>query len=268
MQNRHQTPDLYFREQSYTTSHHVIPFIREVMTLNDTTRVLEVGCGHGGNVESFLDIGCETTGLDINPDDIRTAESFLAGHPNRSRLTLISTDIYDANVEELGRFDLIVMKDVIEHIHDQTKFMGFIKTFLNEKGRIFLGFPPWYMPFGGHQQVCESRFLSILPFFHLLPVPLYRSVLRMFGESKSRVEELLEVKETGISIERFRRIIINEGYRVDREQFFLISPNYEIKFKMRPVRQIRVLSSISFLRNFLTTCCYYLVRKGPIAPID
>jgi len=260
MQKRHQTPALYFREQSYTTKRYVIPFIREVLPETAGLRVLEIGCGHGGNMAPFLDLGCKVTGLDINPGDVAMAESFLKGHAHRSNLRLLATDIYDTSVEQLGTFDLIIMKDVIEHIHDQRKFLGFIRTFLGKDGRIFLAFPPWHMPFGGHQQVCGSRILSALPYYHLLPRPLYRLVLESFGEKPERVEELLETKETGISIERFRRIVRENGYGIEREQLYLINPNYEIKFHIKPRRQIPPVSSLYFLRNFVTTCAYYLIR--------
>ena len=260
MQNRHQTPDLYFREQSYTTKQYVIPFISGVLPVTNDLSVLEIGCGHGGNMEPFLDIGCRVTGLDINPGDIAMAESFLKDHPRRTNLRLLATDIYDASADQLGSFDLIVMKDVIEHIHDQQKFLRFIRRFLNEEGRIFLGFPPWYMPFGGHQQVCKNRWLANLPYIHLLPAPLYKQALEMFGEKPARVSELLEVKETGLSIERFRKIVREQGYQVERENLYLVNPNYEIKFHLKPRRQLPVVSSLYFLRNFVTTCCYSLVR--------
>lgn len=61
------------------------------------------------------------------------------------------------------------------------------------------------MPHGGHQQICESKFLSMLPYYHLLPSFLYKLVLRSFGEAPSTIECLMEVKSTGISIERFEK---------------------------------------------------------------
>lgn len=262
MQKRHQTPDLYFREQSHTTRHHVIPFIRDILPITNEVRVLEIGCGHGGNMEPFLDLGCTITGLDVNPNDVRMAEEFLANHRNRGNLTLLTTDVYFATPEKLGTFDLVIMKDVIEHIHDQEKFMKFIRRFLSRDGRMFLGFPPWQMPFGGHQQVCESRVLSVLPYYHLLPARLYGEILRLFGEKPARVEELLETRKTGISIERFRRVVSDAQLRIEKESLYLINPNYEIKFGLKPRLQIAPVASLPGIRNFLTTCCYYLVRKS------
>lgn len=44
----------------------------------------------------------------------------------------------------------------------------------------------------------------------------------------------MEVKETGLSIERFERILKQDGYRIVKMQHYLINPNYEIKFRMKP----------------------------------
>jgi len=139
--------------------------------------------------------------------------------------------------------------------------MGFVKRFLRADGRIFIGFPPWQMPFGGHQQVCEHRLLSIAPYTHLLPYSVYEWILKRGGEKPARIDELLEVKRTGISIERLKRILRMQNYQIEREEFFLINPNYEVKFGLKPRKQIWPLTKLPFFRNFLTTCCYYLVRQ-------
>ena len=92
-------------------------------------------------------------------------------------------DIYQVDIEKdlNGLFDIIVLKDVIEHIHDQAKLIGWMKNFLKPGGIVFFGFPPWYMPFGGHQQMCHSK-ISRLPYIHLLP----RGIVPVDIEKKER----------------------------------------------------------------------------------
>src|SRR5690606_28158848 len=113
-----------------------------------------------------------------------------------------------------GFFDLIILKDAIEHIPDQEKFIPYLKNFLKKEGQIFFGFPPWYMPFGGHQQVCQNKIASVLPYYHILPKPMYKGVLKMFGESEPVINELLEIKDTQITIERFEHIVKQSDLRV------------------------------------------------------
>ena len=168
-------------------------------------------------------------------------------------------DIYDVDPDLNWKFDIIIMRDVIEHIHDQEKFMAYIKRFLKPSSNIFFGFPPWQMPFGGHQQTCKSTFLSKLPWFHLLPTVAYKKLLLLFGETQRNVDNLIEIKETGISLERFRRILKKEEYSIDREVWYFINPNYEIKFGLKPKKSIPPFKSIPYLRNFFITAGYYLI---------
>lgn len=260
MQERHKNRQQYFNEQALTTSRHVIPFIETSMEVNQTISVLEIGCGEGGNLKPFVDMGCKRiVGVDMNARKINNANQFFADHPNRNKLTFICDDIF--NRTDLEAFDLIIMRDVLEHIHGQEKFMRMAKQFLKPDGRFFLGFPPWWNPFGGHQQVCKSKFLSKLPFFHLLPVFLYKPILKAFGESEIMIDALLEVKETGISINRFERIVRRTAYEKANRQFYLINPNYQVKFGLKPRKVIQPFSHIPFLRDLYTTTNYYILKK-------
>jgi SAM-dependent methyltransferase len=261
MHNRHQDKELYFKEQIYTTENYVIPFIERHMAVGADTEVMEVGCGEGGNMKPFLDKGCRVTGVDISPSKIDHAQQFLGSAGYGPRLSLIADDIYNLEARFAGKYDLIILRDVIEHIHDQERFMGFIKAFLKPEGMIFFGFPPWYNPFGGHQQICENRILSKLPYYHILPVPLYRFLLKTGGESDAKIEALLEIKETGISIKRFIKILSKCNFRIKEEVLYLINPNYEIKFRLKPIRHFNVMKYIPVIRSVFTTSAYFIVYQ-------
>jgi len=259
MQVRHKDRSIYFKDQIFTTEKYVIPYINKHMSIDKNTRILEIGCGEGGNLQPFLDLGCEIVGVDLNKGKIEKARTYFSKQEHSHRISFILEDIYNVDLEEFGVFDLIIMRDVIEHIHNQEKFMGYVKRFLSPKGKIFFGFPPWQMPFGGHQQVCKNKIASKLPYYHLLPRPIYKAMLKMFGEPSKRIENLLEIKETGISIERFVRILKKENYRIDEKTEFLINPNYEVKFNLKPRKQFAIISAIPYFKNFFTTCCYCLI---------
>lgn len=262
MQERHLDKNIYFKEQEYTTQKYVIPYINEFLKVDSSIHVLEIGCGEAGNLKPFLDLGCKCVGVDMNETRINFSREHFAPHPNNKNLTLIVEDIYNMVDELKEGFDLIILRDVIEHIHNQEKFLNAVKKLLKPTGKIFFGFPPWQNPFGGHQQICESKYLSALPYFHLLPNPIYVGILKMFGESKTMVDDLLEIKETGLSIERFENILKKEKWIIDKKTFFFINPNYEVKFKLKPRESYRFITKIPVLRNFMVTACYYLISKN------
>ena len=187
-------------------------------------RVLEIGCGEGGVLKAFINKGCAGVGVELDAPRIVDAQKFLPEDIAAGRLKFVTKDIYkvDADKEFDGLFDIIVLKDVIEHIHDQAKLIGWMKKLLNPGGIVFFGFPPWYMPFGGHQQICKSK-ISRLPYIHLLPRFIYRAILK---NRKENVDEMMEIRDTRISIERFERICKNEGYSFFHVRNYLLNPIY------------------------------------------
>jgi SAM-dependent methyltransferase len=265
MHERHTDRELYFREQSLTTSKYVIPFISGVRPVTPSLSVLEIGCGEGGNLLPFLETGCSrVTGIDISEHKIENARKFYASIPGGDRVEFIAADIYDC--ADAGAFDLIIMRDVLEHIHDQARFIGFVKRLLAPHGVLFIAFPPWNNPFGGHQQVCDSPVLSKMPWIHLLPGGLYRRLLRAAGENDAKIDGLLEIKETGINLGRFETIIKREGFSVLKKSLWLINPNFEVKFGLRPRRLPSLAGRIPFLRNFMATTGYYIISVPHPAP--
>lgn len=258
MHERHTDRERYFREQAHTTAKHVIPFIDSIVHVGSALSVLEIGCGEGGNLLPFLEAGCiRITGIDLSENKIGNARRFYSAISGGQKVDFIAADIYDS--ESAGTFDLVMMRDVLEHIHDQEKFIGFVKRFLNTGGILFIAFPPWNNPFGGHQQMCDSRMLSKMPWIHLLPRRAYRGLLRAAGESPEKIEGLLEIKETGLNLGRFERIIKKEGFLTLKKSLWFINPNFEVKFGLRPRRLSHLLGKIPFLRNFITTTGYYII---------
>lgn len=259
MQQRHTNRLQYFDEQAYTTEKYVIPFINKVKPVHSGMQILEIGCGEAGNLLPFLQMGCTCIGIDMSDFKVNIAREIFSKKKENENLTLIVDDIFNRVGELGGKFDLIIIRDTLEHIHGHEKFMQDVKQFLKPDGKIFLGFPPWQNPFGGHQQIAESKIISKVPFFHLLPKPIYLGILKMFGESQSSIDELLNIRSTRITIGQFKSMMKRLNYKIELEEFYFINPNYEVKFKLKPRLQSKAISSVPYLRNFLITTCYYLV---------
>lgn len=219
---------------------------------------MEIGCGEAGVLLAFLERGCTGVGVELDSSRLVNAAGWTKEYLDAGKVSYIDKDIYKVDVEkELGgKFDIIILKDVIEHIPDQARLIAEMKRLLNPTGVIFFGFPPWQMPFGGHQQICKGKWLSKLPWYHLLPKGLYRYILTRNGEN---VEEMMEIRDTRITIERFERIVKQTGYKISEHTHFLINPIYEYKFGWKAKKQFGIVRHIPWLRNFVTTCVYYLI---------
>jgi hypothetical protein len=91
-------------------------------------------------------------------------------------------------------------------------------------------------------------------------MPLYKLFLKAFGERADTIEVLCEIKTTGISIERFEKIVKGNDFVIEKKTHYLINPIYKFKFGWAPRQQFKWISNIPFFRNFATTCVYYLIK--------
>ena len=260
MQERHRNHDIYFQEQAACCRKYYIPYIKEHsdITLGETCSVLEVGCGIGGGISVFAEAGCKVMGVDIHAPSIRRAEQNFASRGLSGEFKCL--DIFEWN-DFSQTFDLIIMHDTFEHIPQKEKLLLHLKNFLKDDGILYVGFPAWQMPFGGHQQMAKSRIASRLPYIHLLPRPLFKAVFKAFGETDRSLQTFLEIRDTRVTIESFSRLVERTGYRVIDKTWYLINPNYEIKFGLKPRKLPALLGAIPYVRDFFATTCYYLLAK-------
>lgn len=262
MQERHIDRERYFHEQCLISKKVVLPYIATKFPVSSKTVIAEIGCGEAGNLFPFLEMGCKSIGIDCSTVRIERAKTYYSRYDLKGNLTLMVSDVFELDPKLTGKFDLIIIRDSLEHIPNQEKLFIHLKEFLTPQGFMYIAFPPWRMPFGGHQQMCENRLLSKVPYIHLLPKTVFAGLLKLFGEKKYRIDELLEMRSTRIGIQKFKKIIRVTNLKIEREDFFLISPAYEIKFKLR-TRKLSRLMNIPFLRDFYTTACYYLLSYHP-----
>jgi SAM-dependent methyltransferase len=255
----HQNKSRYFEMTYWVTQNYVIPFIN--IDSNVRLKVCEIGCGEAGVLKAFLDKGHFGVGIELIESRANLAKQNLADEIKEGRAEIINKNIYaiDPIIDQHLKFDIIVLKDVIEHIPDQEKFIKKIHDLLLPEGRVFFGYPPWWMPFGGHQQVCKSKLLAKLPWFHLLPKALYKSLLKIFGESDVTIKDLMDIKSTGITIEKMHSIINSNGYKTLKETYWLINPIYVKKFNFKPIESA---INIPYIRNFYITAHYIMFGQS------
>ena len=145
MQERQTNRELYFEELAATSKKYFIPYISEFKKIERGMSILEIGCGDGGNLLPFAEMGCDTTGVDISSGRIEDAIRFF--RKRSARGTFIASDIF--KMKELEhKFDLVICHDVLEHIADKTDFLSKMPQYLKPGGLVFLSFPAWQMPLG------------------------------------------------------------------------------------------------------------------------
>lgn len=258
MQERHKNRKRYFYELAATCRKYFLPYIERWHIVESDANILEIGCGEGGNLLPFSELGCNVVGVDIASCRIKEAKSFFEDCGAEGQF--IAEDFFKLKDMERN-FDIIICHDVFEHIDDKKHFLLSIKKYLSDNGIIFMSFPAWQMPFGGHQQICRSRMLSHLPFVHLLPCALYKLLIKAFGENAGCMNELISIRKTRITIERFERLSRFAELKINDRQLWLVNPHYEVKFGLSPCRIPRILAGLPYIRDFISTSCFYILSK-------
>lgn len=259
----HGNASIKFLHQYRVTRDYIIPYLEHVKAISPGQNVLEIGCGEGGVLKAFAGYGCDCTGMDLSESKVEAGNKIFSEDEDGNRVKLFSADIYDQLTMDKfkGQFDLIVLKDTIEHIPEQEKVMKQLSIYLNENGKLFFAFPPWRMPFGGHQQTSTTK-LGQAPWMHLLPRAAYKAYLKRVGEPQPTIDSLLEIHDTQISINRFERIAKAANFKIINRRLYLINPIYRFKFNLTPKPQFGLVSAVPFVRDFLSTTAYYVLEPN------
>jgi 2-polyprenyl-3-methyl-5-hydroxy-6-metoxy-1,4-benzoquinol methylase len=104
-------------------------------------RVLDVGCAQGGFVVAAAKAGAaEVVGIDNNPVVFETAPLLLSDYGVEADLR--RADLTEESLpSELGRFDLILCNDVLEHVTDVEKAVANLEQLMTPGARLYLEIP-------------------------------------------------------------------------------------------------------------------------------
>lgn len=258
MQQRQLNRRLYFKELATTSKKFFIPYLENFVNIGVGTNVLEIGCGDGGNLLPFAKLGCSVVGCDISDARINDARKFFL--EEHAKAKFIASDVFLLKDLE-KQFDIILCHDVIEHIYDKIGFMEKCKNLLKTDGIIFMSFPAWQMPFGGHQQICKGRLLSHMPFIHLLPRFIYKDILKIGKEETGCIKELMNIRQTRCSVEFFEKVLKKTDYTIVNHVAWFINPHYEVKFGLKPRKLYMIVDKLPYVRDFFTTSSFYILKN-------
>lgn len=180
----------YQRFQAYQ-GNLIIDYLRERGISLRGTRVLDLGCGHGGYSLAFAQAGASIVSVDLTrvPTDLPA-------------LTLADAKALPFTAMS---FPIIFCASLIEHSADPKALLAEIGRVLAPGGSAYLSYPPFYSPVGGHQ---------FKP-FHLLGE---RWALRLSRhQADSYTSSFGDWGLYPLSIRRTRRLIAEAGLEIRHE---------------------------------------------------
>jgi SAM-dependent methyltransferase len=102
--------------------------------LPDNARILEIGCSSGEYLSGLRDErNWEITGIDVSKHAISIAKKTY-------NLNVICKDLFECKFED-NYFDLVILRYVLEHLHNPDDVIKEIKRILKDNGLIYLVIP-------------------------------------------------------------------------------------------------------------------------------
>jgi SAM-dependent methyltransferase len=247
--------EYYWTYQNILAKKYLIPMLEAEGISLEGKKVFEIGCGSGGVIEAFAERCAKAVGLDIEPFEYDRLGS--------TRVKYITADIFDEKVRPryADQYDLMIFRDVIEHIADKHRMFKACDELLASNGHILMTFPPFYSPFGGHQQVFSKKILTRLPYVHSIPTPLYLKFVRWIengNEAALRVAK--EICSSKTTIAGLKRELHRSPFMIVKEHDYLVRPSFEIRYELKP-REANWLGRIPVLREVLLMGVYLILRR-------
>ena len=196
--------------------------------------ILEIGCAEAGLMKFYNNKGANCSGIELS--DIRFKNATLLNQDKT--INLFQADICDPKTftDNINHeYDLIIMRDVIEHIPKQELALRNIYSLLKPGGKLFISFPPKYCAYAGHQQTIPNIF-GKLPYLHLLPNRFYLFYLKLIGCPEKKIKYLLDTKKTRISIRKMKKFIKKVGYNINKQSNWFIRPAYSFRFGLPKIK--------------------------------
>ena len=241
--------DYYFNYQYELAEQFYIPLLNKRQILLKDQKIIDIGCGNGGFISAFYKYSNNLYGIEIKefdwPSEIKGKVIFLIG--DLTEMTSYKRAIIGQAA------DLIILRDVIEHIPINKKlfFLQKVKQFAKSDTNFLITFPPFYSPFGLHQQVFCKSILRYIPYLSILPKSILKFLLSIFKENQDTLEKLLEIKECRMTISDFIKLYKELGLEETSSLFFTVRPSHTLRYGFKT--RSSYLGKIPILRELFVT---------------
>ena len=95
--------------------------------------ILDIGCGGGLISEPMARLGGNVTGIDASEKNIKVAKI----HAEKNNLKIQYLNTSPENFKELGKFDVILNLEIVEHVEDLDLYFQSCKNLIKKNGIMF-----------------------------------------------------------------------------------------------------------------------------------
>lgn len=238
---------------------HIVDYMRKAGAFFKGANVAEIGSAEGGALAAFVEAGAKkalATDIAKSRLDMGAKIAKIAG----LKIDFKEHDILTDKINFFWRekFDLVLLRDVIEHIDKPVEALKNISKLIKPDGFLLATFPPYYSPYGGHQHTVMNR-TGMLPFIHLLPRKAFLSLVK--SGRPNDVGEVMRLRNIRMTPRKFADYATQAGYSVYSEDRYFLRPVFKMKFGL-PTVKLGFLKNIPALEQFLSLEASFIVKKS------
>ena len=248
----------YFEYQRAVAREAVLPWLRPRVRLEGAA-VADFGAHQGGLLDEVRASTGAASGLGVELNEAVVASSPFVSD-ERFRLEVGDLTALDP---QAGPFDLLFLHDVLEHVVDVERVLAAAAARLTPGGRLFVAFPPYRSPFGGHQHLAAG-WARAAPYLHYLPgrafFRLARPGANEYMSSADSLSDLVSVRRTRLTLGRAEHAFGAAGLRVVARRLFLVRPEHTLRYGV-PTVGAGPLGAWPVLRELAVSGAYYLLAR-------
>jgi len=209
----------YYAFQSYQAIR-VVNFLMKSHLKISFKSALDFGCGYGAYSNGLSSYFKKVVAVDkvINKNAYTILEN----------IEIFESDLFDFRYPH--KFDLVFCASVIEHINPvhHERFIKNIKRHMSEKGFLYLSFPPFLSPTGGHvvapfHYLPNTLAFRLVSFFKGRKVTSYETMFGNWGLFKLSINDIeILLQRSGFNIIKIRSRYMPGWYNklFSRNNFF------------------------------------------------
>ena len=235
----------------------VVPYIEKLGCFKSGDTVTEIGSAEGGVLAAFVQKGAaKAIGTDIVENRLEMGDNISkkVDLPIEFLYHDIITEPIKPEWEKAS--DLVILRDVIEHLDDTYEALNNIKKIIKPGGYLFVTFPPYHSPFGGHQHTVQNR-LGKIPYIHLLPNFLFQKFIASGVEGD--IGEVKRLQKIRLTPKKFTDAAEKAGYEIYHKDFYLLRPVFKMKFGL-PSLRLTPIAFLPLVKQFFSLEAAYVLK--------
>jgi 2-polyprenyl-3-methyl-5-hydroxy-6-metoxy-1,4-benzoquinol methylase len=237
----------------------IVPLLIEQGIFKAGDKVAEIGSAEGGVLHALAEAGAsEAIGTDIAIERIQTGELItkIAGLDVKYSTHDIIGE--EPHAEWHNRYDLVILRDVIEHLDSAYTALANIRKIMKPCGYLYVTFPSYYSPFGGHQHTLAGNALTKLPYIHYFSKGFFEFMIQS-GRPQD-IEEVMRLRNIRLTPDKFKKAALKAKLNIYREDYYILRPVFKAKFGLPALKMPTFLGIPPFNSVFSTESSFILQK--------